>query len=294
MEQERNIDKSDSDALDDGKEKYYETEDFTEVDPLKEKMMQDPKQTEEKGNLKDTCLYTIKNITLEPTMMLFVVSSMLAILTTQNLNLEKACRVNLNFTDEICSSLRNQDIEGQSPYERDSQKLLASAMAWKTYMTSTIPCVMAIFVGAWSDLTGHRKLFVLIPITGNILVCLNGIFHTYYFYQLGLEALVFSEAIIEGLSGGWCLCFLTIFSYISVITTETTRTFRMGLINFCMTVSFPIGTGLSGVLLKNFGYYGCYGIAACLQCINLLYSIFVVKDPERTALQRKVVIQTEL
>ncbi|XP_053602307.1 lysosomal proton-coupled steroid conjugate and bile acid symporter SLC46A3-like isoform X1 [Plodia interpunctella] len=272
-----------SSETENGTKKERIHDEFTERDPLKETTKEDEI---EKG-FSEKCLYILNNVTLEPTMMLFIISAMISIITTQNLSLEKACRVDLNFTDEICSSLRSQDIEGQNQYERDTQKLLASAMAWKTYLTASIPCLMSLFVGAWSDITGHRKIFVIIPITGNILVCINSMIHTYFFYNMGLKAFVFSEAFIEAFSGGWCITFITIFSYISTITTEDNRTFRMGLVHFCLTVSFPIGTGLSGIMLKKLGYYGCYGIAASLQTVNLMYNVFVVKDPKRTPQQKK-------
>ncbi|CAH0749896.1 unnamed protein product [Diatraea saccharalis] len=229
----------------------------------------------------------LKNVTFEPTMFLFILAAIITMTTTQNLSLEKACRVNLNFTNEICSSLRQQNIENQNQYERETQKLLAAAMRLKTYITATVPCLMAIFIGAWSDETGHRKVFVIIPIVGQVLLNINSIINTYFFYEFPLEVLVLSESIIEGFSGGWCVCFTTIFSYISVITTEKTRTFRLGIVNFCMTVGFPVGMGLSGVLLKNFGFYGCYAIAGSLQFINMLYSSFAVKDPKRTPGQKK-------
>ncbi|CAB3243669.1 unnamed protein product [Arctia plantaginis] len=45
--------------------------------------------------------------------------------------------------------------------------------------------------------------------------------------------------------------------------------------------------GLSGVLLKSFGYYGVYGISMSLNVFNMLYIIFVVKDPMRTREQKK-------
>ncbi|XP_045446546.1 solute carrier family 46 member 3-like [Melitaea cinxia] len=60
----------------------------------------------------------------------------------------------------------------------------------------------------------------------------------------------------------------------------------MGLINFSVTVGFPIGMGLSGILLKILGYYGCFGIVSSLHFINLVYTVFILKDPERTHEQK--------
>ncbi|CAH2991986.1 unnamed protein product [Chilo suppressalis] len=265
---------------------YSDVKELTELQPLNEKPAlsnNDEDDSVELQTFSEKFQYALKNVTIEPTMILFVISAIITMTTSQNLSLEKACRVNLNFSDEICSSLRMQKMESQNVYERDTQKLLAAAMSWRTYITATIPCFMAIFIGSFSDKTGHRRVFVLIPIAGQVLVNINNIANTYFFYQLPLEVLILSEAIIEGFSGGWCVCFTTIFSYICAITTQKTRTFRLGLVNFCMTVGFPVGMGLSGILIKKFGFYGCYAISGSLQLINLLYNIFAVKDPKRSS-----------
>ncbi|CAB3243659.1 unnamed protein product [Arctia plantaginis] len=99
--------------------------------------------------------------------------------------------------------------------------------------------------------------------------------------KMNLEMLIFSDAIIEGLTGGWCICFLTAFAYVSAITTIQDRTFRIGLVGFCITFGLPIGVGLSGILLRLVGFYGVFGISISLHALNVLYSIFVLKDPKR-------------
>lgn len=234
------------------------------------------------------CCFIFSNITVEPCMFLFVFPLIVCILTSQNLILEKTCRVSLNFSEEICDSLKLQTIEGENQYERDVQHIVTKTMAWRTYITASLPCLLSLFIGAWSDKTGHRKMFFMYTLTGQILVCINGVINTYFLRQLPLEVFVFSEAILDGLSGSWCVSFLTIYSYISAITTNENRTFRMGVISFCVTVGFPVGMGLSGILLRKLGYYGCYGVAGSLYMINLLYTTTILKDPQRSAEQKSV------
>ncbi|KAL0840661.1 hypothetical protein ABMA28_015857 [Loxostege sticticalis] len=263
-----------------------EGNEFTEKDPLNGNQVEDTETFQDK-TFYEKCRYVIKHITFEPTMVMFMMPVIIMMSTTQNLSLEKACRVNLNFTDEICRSLRMQNVDNQNIYERETQKLLASALGKRTYISATVPAFMAIFVGAWSDLTGHRRVFVLMGITGQILVGISNIINTYFFYELPLEALVFSEAVFEAFSGGWCVFFMTIFSYMAIITTSENRTFRLGIVNFSFTVALPIGMALSGVLIKNLGFYGCYGFVVCVLTINFLYTFCCVKDPERTPAQKK-------
>lgn len=260
---------------------------FDESHPLRENV-QTQEEVKKKRSFKETCSFVLKNVTVEPTMFLFILAMLTTVITGQNLNLEKACRINLNFTSEICDSLKSQTLGEQNIYERDVQQLVAKAMTWRTYITASLPCMLALFVGSWSDKTGYRKIFLIIPLAGQMLSCLNGIINTYFFNQLRLEVFVFTDAVIDGLSGSWCVCLLTMFAYISAITTNENRTFRMGIINFSLTVGFPIGMGLSGVLLKKIGYYGCYGISGSLHLLNILYNVFILKDPPRSPEQKLV------
>lgn len=49
--------------------------------------------------------YIRNNVTVEPFLMCFVIPSMLTNLATQNLYLEKACRVSLAFNETVCDAL---------------------------------------------------------------------------------------------------------------------------------------------------------------------------------------------
>lgn len=51
----------------------------------------------------------IKNITVEPIVAAYIMPSVLSNLATQNLNLEKACRVNMNYGDEVCDALTRRE-----------------------------------------------------------------------------------------------------------------------------------------------------------------------------------------
>lgn len=49
------------------------------------------------------------NITVEPLLAFYIIPSILASLATQNLNLEKACRVNLAYSEDVCDALTRRD-----------------------------------------------------------------------------------------------------------------------------------------------------------------------------------------
>ncbi|CAH0699715.1 unnamed protein product [Spodoptera exigua] len=242
-----------------------------------------PLKTEAKNAVQNlTFIEKIKfiksNITVEPVLALFVMPSVLAMLATQNLNLEKACRVNLDFGDEACTALRLRKRANYTYEEEEVQKLIASVLAWRSVVHTAVPTLLMLFIGAWSDKTGKRKICMLMPIFGEFMTCLLNMLNTYFFYQIPVEWTVLMEVIFPALTGGWYTMFLGTFSYLGDITSKDTRTFRMGILNLCMTVGFPIGMGLSGILLRYLGYYGVFSISAALQFINFCYVLFVIDD----------------
>lgn len=53
--------------------------------------------------------YVTQRITIEPMVACVVMPSMLLMLGVQNLNLEKACRVNLSYNTTVCDALMRRD-----------------------------------------------------------------------------------------------------------------------------------------------------------------------------------------
>ncbi|OWR45014.1 putative adenylate cyclase [Danaus plexippus plexippus] len=92
-----------------------------EEEPLKEE-----KKIENKKTLRENIAYIRENITLEPVLITFVIPGVLARLATQNLNLDKACRVNLQFGEKICDALIAKTGSNYHNEELKIQELIAS------------------------------------------------------------------------------------------------------------------------------------------------------------------------
>ncbi|KAG6460452.1 hypothetical protein O3G_MSEX011988 [Manduca sexta] len=221
--------------------------------------------------------YIKSNITVEPIVAGLIIPAMLARLAIQNLNLDKTCRVKLGYGDAICDSLI--DRKGNLTfYEGEVQKVISSIESWKSIIQTSIPTLLVIFMGAWSDRTGNRKICIVLPIFGEFVVCLCNILSTYFFNQISVEVTMFLEAFFPAITGGWVMVYLGVFSYISDITDEESRTFRVGLVNLCMTAGIPIGTALSGILLKWWGYYGIFVLSGSIYLITFLYGLLCLES----------------
>ncbi|XP_050342626.1 proton-coupled folate transporter-like [Nymphalis io] len=236
------------------------------------------KETKKRVSVREKLMQIRSNITVEPIIACYIMSNVFSGLAVQNLNLEKACRVNLGYSDEICSALNRRQTENYTMEESEVQKLTASVQAWKNIVQTAFPCILVLFVGSWSDKTGKRKACILLPIVGEVLCCTSFILNTYFFYELPLEVTALSD-LFPSLTGGWITVCVGVFSYIGDVTTKEMRTFRVGVANLCMSLGIPIGMSLSGILLQQIGYYGIFLISNCLYLISLIYGYIRLKDP---------------
>lgn len=243
-----------------------------------------------KLTIKERLILIKNNITVEPIMACYIMPSVLASLATQNLNLDKACRVNLNFSDQVCDALYRRDTDNYTDYEEAVQTTIARVQGWKNVVQTALPVMLILFVGAWSDKTGKRKFCILMPIVGEFLTCIGFIINTYFFYELPVEVAALTEAIFPAITGGWFTMFIGVFSYMGDITTEENRTFRLGIVNLCMSLGFPIGSALSGILLTMIGYYGIFSISATLYLFSLIYGYFYLKDSRKICKKEKVIL----
>ncbi|KPJ02439.1 Solute carrier family 46 member 3 [Papilio xuthus] len=226
-------------------------------------------------------------ITVEPILACYVMPSVLTALATQNLYLEKACRVNLAFEPHICDALTKRETANYTMEEEAVQTLVASVAGWKTVLQSFLPCGILIFLGAYSDRVGQRKFCMLIPIIGEFLTSIGLIVNTFFFYELPVEVAAVTEAIFPALTGGWFTMFMGIFSYIADVTTEEQRTLRIGIVNLFYSLGVPVGAALSGILVRKIGLYGVFSLSATLYILSFFYGFFRIKEVKRTDLNVK-------
>lgn len=236
----------------------------------KEEKKEEKKEFENRTFFQKLC-HLKSSITVEPILAGTIIPSMLSRLAIQNLNLDKACRVKKMYGDLICDALI--DKTGNHTYEEgEIQKVISAIEVWKSVIQTAIPMLLVIFMGAWSDRTGNRKVCILLPLFGELLVCISNIVSVFFFYEISVELTMFFEAFFQAITGGYVMIYLGVFSYISDITTQESRTFRVGLVNLCMTAGIPVGTALSGVLLKWWGYYGIFAATGTILVMNIVYS----------------------
>lgn len=217
-------------------------------------------------------------ITVEPFVICYVLPSVLAGLAVQNLCLEKACLVNLQYDDRTCRHIMQGRTHNYTEQEKNVQTTVASMTAWSFPLQTALPGILALFAGAWSDRTGNRKAFMVLPILGKLLSAIGIILTTVFFYQVGVNETALIEGLPPALAGGRVAMTMAVYSYVTDITNDSERTFRLGIITAILTLSRPIGLALSGIMTKRFGYYGVFMVACVFYMFGFIYILLRLKE----------------
>lgn len=173
----------------------------------------------------------LSGVHVEPFVLCYIVSRTLMLLATQNLSLQKACRVNLGLSNQTCAALADSSSEaragsGQSAAassdhsadEVNTQRLVANMFVWQLVVQSSVPCVLSVFVGSWSDRNRKRVPCMLLPMASELVRVFGLLACVYFFYELPMEAVGLVEALPTSLAGGRMVLFNAVFSYVGDVT----------------------------------------------------------------------------
>lgn len=222
-------------------------------------------------------------LTVEPFLICFVLPNVISSAAVQKLNTAKACLVDLNYSELICSNVTygilDDNITATALLE--ATRLNTNIAAWKEPFLSGVPALLILFVGAWSDRTGNRKALMMVPLIGELLTAIGLVLATYYFYEWQLWITAIIEGIFPAFCGGLSIALMGSFSYVADVTTQENRTLRLGIVGLIVTLSIPVGTVLSGILTETIGYYGIFGLNIVGFTLGLIYTYFRVHDVRR-------------
>ncbi|XP_075154898.1 solute carrier family 46 member 2 [Haematobia irritans] len=250
-------------------------------------------------------------LVIEPFFFFYLMASVFNIIAMLNFPLDKACRVNLGYSPEVCATTLDKsayDIDcdtlnfedtvdftaseaektftDMSPgfnvtvckAEIGAQKLAANVSGKRAPIAAIFPLIVMLFAGGWSDRYNKRKACMIAPLIGESLMFLCLLASAIFFDKIPMEFGAYSEAIVPALFGGNTLCLMAIDSYMTISTPEEDRIFRFGI--FAMfTTGLPfIGQPISGVLFNYLGYTWSFTMAFSFNVIALLYVIFIIKE----------------
>ncbi|XP_053957160.1 proton-coupled folate transporter isoform X2 [Anastrepha ludens] len=216
-----------------------------------------------------------KNISVEPSMFLYMFAFMITSVVEQDFFVQKACRVNNNFTDEICSNIQADE---NAYYKKQVQITTAKFYQIEAISAHIFPIILALFLGSFSDRRG-RKFPLLMGLTGkfiySVMIVVNARMKTW-----PLEYVIYTATLPAALTGADVAIMASCFAYISDISTVKNRTLRVTILDVCYLSAMPTGVALGSYLFYyafNQSYADMFTVNATLLALSIIYTIFVLK-----------------
>lgn len=158
----------------------------------------------------------LKNLTVEPMLFPYLIASILVILANQNLNIQKACRVDLHLGTDVCDDLENKDKDSDTLVDSEItvQKLVADMLIWQTILQSSVPAVFVLFLGSWSDRNRLRRPCMLLPVYGEVVRNLGMLVCVYFFDELPMNVTGLWQSLPIAVTGYWTVLYMAVFSYV--------------------------------------------------------------------------------
>ncbi|KAI9551862.1 hypothetical protein GHT06_022198 [Daphnia sinensis] len=170
----------------------------------------------------------------------------------ETLQLDRSCRVNLNFTEEDCMAM---DDGNHSDVQKAVQVYQNNFNYYQGLTASLLPILVIFLVGSISDRYG-RKLPMVIVLGGFIVYAI-----VYLLVILNPSwpvEVLYAASLAVNATGSWVVFNMAVYSYLTDITTMETRTKRMGWMDAVWSMGRPLGTLLGVWLYRTLGYVTVY------------------------------------
>ncbi|XP_024217429.1 probable peptidoglycan muropeptide transporter SLC46 [Halyomorpha halys] len=216
-------------------------------------------------------------ITVEPIIFAIFFLYSLTDAVSTNVLITKTCTVVYNFSEAECIGKLEPEVEGMV------QSYTTQITMIKIILESVVSGLISMFVGFWSDING-RKPFIIIPTAGFALYYISWFIFINLPYVSPLWVLV--PSMCSSLAGGVASIFICVFCYVTDITHENNRAFRMAAVYSTLTLGV-----ISGYLTSSY-VYECYGHSAIMiifsvasgsSIIALLYATILLPESKQPA-----------
>nr|XP_036671818.1 proton-coupled folate transporter isoform X1 [Drosophila suzukii] len=219
--------------------------------------------------------HVVKSTSVEPTMFLYMSAFMITSVVEQNFFLYKSCRVNNNFTEEICRNLNKAENE---EYWRKSTSTNARFLQWESISAHVFTIILALFLGSFSDRRG-RKLPMLMGLVGKFIystmIVVNARMPTW-----PVQYIIYTATLPSALTGADVAIFASCFAYISDISTLEQRTIRVTILDVIYLSAMPLGVALGSHLYYNVfnqSYADMFTVNASLLALAIIYTLCALK-----------------
>ncbi|XP_051163247.1 proton-coupled folate transporter [Leptopilina boulardi] len=217
----------------------------------------------------EKCVKIVKHISVEPTMWLYMMAFMTTSVIEQAFFVYKACRVDHEFSEEIC-----RNITANKTLNSQVQITVSKFHQWNGIASHVLPIILAFFIGNWSDRRG-RKLLLILGLFGKLIYSFMIVINT-VMPSWNINMIIYTASIPSTLFGADVAIFAACFAYISDISSVEDRTFRITILDAVYLSSMPMGIALGSYLFNhvvNFSYTIMFSINSSLLVLAIIYSL---------------------
>ncbi|XP_042907338.1 proton-coupled folate transporter-like [Parasteatoda tepidariorum] len=212
----------------------------------------------------------LRETTVEPFIFFTALGLFTTMLPLQSLLMDRACRNMLMYNETICDEL-----DHHKEVQEKSIEIGNNVYTWVMLTTSLPSCVIAVFVGPWSD-KYSRKIPLIIGVSGLLTESIVMLLLT--FSQGAPPTVYIGVAAISGVSGGILVCFSISNSYLSDVTDERSRPTRYAIMSCCLIAATVLGNVIGGQLFASYGYVAVLSISPCFYVCALIYAVLALKE----------------
>jgi len=191
-----------------------------------------------------------------------------------NLYIQKACRVNLNYSSTVCDNIVHYEEE-----QNKVQVVVSTLELYNTYLSSIPVIFTSMLLASWSDNNGRKPIMIL-PCIGGLLCQVVYILNV-YFSSARAEYLLFNN--LYSLFGGYTTQLLAMYSFLAETTSQSSRTSRIALLHVLSSIGYTLGNFLSPYVYRGWGFYGTFCTTITFSSISVFFIVVFIKEPERGA-----------
>lgn len=217
----------------------------------------------------EKCWRVVRHISIEPTMWLYMMAFMTTSVIEQAFFVYKACRVDHEYSEEIC-----RNITSNKTLNAEVQITVSKFHQWNGIASHVLPIILAFFIGNWSDRRG-RKSLLLLGLFGKLIYSFMIVINT-VMPSWNVNMIIYTASIPSTLFGADVAIFAACFAYISDISSVEERTFRITILDAAYLSTMPMGIALGSYLFNhvvNFSYTIMFSINSSLLVLAIIYSL---------------------
>lgn len=222
---------------------------------------------------------TRRLITVEPIVLLVFFGWNVSSTVFQDQVVFQVCVSELGYNFSDCIYLgTNNDSQVVQDLEKAVQRSVTDLIMTKSVVEATIPAILSLFIGPWSDKFGRKPMIIASLIgfffTYLIICILCAVSHAYiinpWYYVLA--------SIPIALGGGICTLITGMFCYTADITSEKNRAVRMGVVEAALFVGLLVGSFSSSYIYNWSNSTVVFGLSTGSVGIALLYAVFFLEE----------------